>query len=281
MRGHRRHAADHGASYGAAQSQDAGEEPRPNGAPKVLILGGSSDGFHAAELFVGRGYDVTSSFAGRTKTRRSPVGLARVGGFGGVTGLAAYLAVEDVALVVDATHPFATRIKQNAAQACRESGAQLVHVMRAPWRPQAGDDWRVAPDVETAASITPRTVDPCFLTVGRMKMAPFAKRRDLRFVVRTVESAEPEFRHPHTVFINDRGPFTLEGERALFAERGFGSLVTANSGGGAAVAKLEVARERGVPVVLVDRPPPPEGHTVETVEEALEAALRLIGDPAT
>lgn len=281
MRGHRRHAADHGASFGAAQSQRAAGEPRPNGAPRVLVLGGSADGFHAAELFVGRGYDVTSSFAGRTQTRRTPAGLARVGGFGGVTGLAAYLAVEDVALVVDATHPFASRIKQNAAQACRESGAQLIHVVRAPWRPQEGDDWRVAPDVDAAAALTPRTAGPCFLTVGRMKMAPFAKRRDLRFVVRTVESAEPEFRHPHSIFINDRGPFTLEGERALFAEHGFGCLVTANSGGGAASAKLEVARDCGIPVVLVDRPPLPEGLVVETVAEALEHALKLIGDPAT
>lgn len=251
------------------------------GAPRVLILGGSSDGFHAAELFVGRGYDVMTSFAGRTETRRAPAGLARVGGFGGITGLAAYVAVENFALVVDATHPFASRMKQNAAQACREAGAHLVHVVRAPWRPEAGDDWRLAPDVEKAAALTPRTAGPCFLTVGRMKMAPFAKRRDLTFVVRTVERAEPDFDHPRATFITDRGPFSLEGERALFDQHGFGCVVTANSGGGAASAKLQVARERGVPVVVVDRPPPPPGVVVESPAEALDAALKLIGDPAT
>ncbi|QZO00137.1 cobalt-precorrin-6A reductase [Chenggangzhangella methanolivorans] len=248
-------------------------------APRVLILGGSSDGFEAAERFTASGYEVVTSFAGRTETRRTPAGLWRVGGFGGVTGLSAYLAVEDFALVVDATHPFAARIKDNAAKACHAVGARLVHVVRPAWRPREGDDWRFASDVEAAAQLTPRTDGPCFLTVGRMKIAPFAKRRDLRFVIRTVEPPEPPFDHPNAIVVNDRGPFSLANEHALFEEHGFGVLVTANSGGKGAVAKLDAARERGVPVVLVDRPPPPAGLVVETVEEALEQAKALIGDP--
>ena len=275
MRKHRRHAADHEASHGAAQSR-----PRARGdAPRVLILGGSSDGFEAAELFVKQGYDVVTSFAGRTETRRTPAGRARVGGFGGVTGLAAYLAVEDVSLVVDATHPFASRMKENAAKACREVDARLIHVLRAPWRPRDGDDWRFAPDIEAAAALTPRTQGPCFLTVGRMKLAAFAKRRDLSFVIRTVEPPEPPFDHPNSVIFNDRGPFSLINERALFEEHGFGCVVTANSGGGAASPKLDIAREKALPVVLVDRPAPPTGHVVESVAEALEDARKLIGDP--
>lgn len=246
----------------------------------MLVLGGSTEGFEVAELFVGRGFEVITSFAGRTETRRTPVGFWRVGHFGGVTGLAAYLAVENIALVVDATHPYAASIKQNAAQACFEVGAPIIHVSRPAWRPEDGDDWRLAPTLEAAASLVPRTEGPCFLTVGRMKLAHFAKRHDVSFVIRTVEPPEPPFDHPKSVIVNDRGPFTLEAERALFEEHRFGSLVTANSGGSGAAAKLVAAREHGVPVVIVDRPPPPSGLVLDSTQEALEMALGLIGDPA-
>lgn len=275
MSGRKRHAADHGPSSGAAQSRS---EAKP-GAPRVLILGGSADGFEVAELFVTRGFDVVTSFAGRTETRRAPAGVARVGGFGGITGLAAYIAVEDFSIVIDATHPFASAIKLHAEKACYEVGAPLVHVMRAPWAPEPDDDWRFAPDTEAAATLTPLTAGNCFLTVGRMKIAPFAKRDDLSFVVRTVENASSEFVHPASVFIRDRGPFTLENERALFDRHRIDCLVTANSGGHGAAAKLAVARERGMPVVLIDRPPPPEGKVVETAAQALDEAVALIGDP--
>lgn len=244
----------------------------PRAAPRVLVLGGSSDGFTAAEALVARGYEVVTSFAGRTETRRAPVGFARVGGFGGVAGLAAYLAVEDIALVVDATHPFAQNIKANAAAAGRETGVPVVHVVRAPWTPQPGDDWRRAPDLATAAAVTPRTAGLCFLTIGRMKIARFAARTDLSFLIRTVDPPSPPFEHPRTLLINDRGPFPLDAERALFAEHAVGCLVTANSGGHAAAAKLTVARENGLPVVIVDRPPVPDGLIVATVDEAVAHA---------
>ncbi|WP_245479567.1 cobalt-precorrin-6A reductase [Hansschlegelia zhihuaiae] len=243
----------------------------------MLILGGSSDGFAAAEAFLAAGCEVITSFAGRTETRRAPVGFARVGGFGGVSGLAAYLAVEDIALVVDATHPFAAIITRNAAAACAEVGAPLIHVVRPPWTPEPGDDWRVAADLDSAARMVPVTDGPCFLTVGRMKIGPFATRRDVRFLIRTVDPPSPPFDHPDTLLINDRGPFSLDAERALFDEHRIGCLVTANSGGGAAAAKLVAARERGVPVVVVDRPPPPQGRVVATVPEAVAAAEEMIG----
>lgn len=277
MRGMRRHAADHAASRGAAQSQFRN---RDHAVPRVLVLGGSADGFAVAEAFAGAGYEVVTSFAGATETRRAPVGLFRVGGFGGIAGLAAYLAVENIDLLVDATHPYAKQIKTHATAAAREVGTPLIHLVRAAWEAQPGDDWRFAPDLETAAEITPITYGPCFLTVGRTKMAPFAARKDLRFLIRTVDPPSLPFDHPCSLIIHGRGPFTLDDERALFDKHGVGALVTANSGGAAAAAKLQVARENGVPVVLVERPPLPDGLVVRTAAEALSAGRDMVGEPA-
>lgn len=267
-----RHAPDHDRSADPAQSRARVHDD----APRVLILGGSSDGFAAAEAFHDAGYDVVTSFAGVTETRRAPVGVFRVGGFGGVSGLTAYLAVENIDLIIDATHPFASKMTANAMAASANSGVPLVHVLRPAWAPEPGDDWRFAPDLVSAAAITPVTFGPCFLTVGRGKIAPFAGRHDLRYLIRTVDNHVVAFDHPNTHVVYGRGPFSIEDERALFDRFAVGCVVTANSGGDGAAAKLAVARERGLPVVLVDRPPPPEGVVVATAAEALAAAEEMI-----
>ena len=83
---------------------------------RVLILGGSSEGYALAERLAADGrVDVTTSLAGVTRERRRPAGGLRVGGFGGPDGLARFLAEQRIAAVVDATHPFADRISANAA----------------------------------------------------------------------------------------------------------------------------------------------------------------------
>jgi precorrin-6A/cobalt-precorrin-6A reductase len=54
-------------------------------------------------------------------------------------------------------------------------------------------------------------------------------------------------------------------------EHGIGLLVTKNSGGPMTVAKLVAARDLGVRILMVQRPPQPMGSvTVSTVAEAVQ-----------
>ncbi|WP_225801533.1 cobalt-precorrin-6A reductase [Streptomyces sp. NK15101] len=238
----------------------------------VLILGGTTEARALAGLLHGR-VRVTSSLAGRVASPRLPVGEVRIGGFGGVEGLVEWTAGHAVDAVIDATHPFAERISFNAARAAATAHVPLLALRRPGWVPVDGDDWHPVASLEEAAGALDGLGDRVFLTTGRMGLAAFAACPQW-FLVRSVDA--PDAPMPaRTEVLLDRGPFTLDGEREILARRRIDVVVTKDSGGAATSPKLTAAREAGLPVVVVRRPPVPEGVPVAaTPEEAAAWVLR-------
>ncbi|MGY1591070.1 cobalt-precorrin-6A reductase [Geodermatophilus sp. SYSU D00708] len=232
---------------------------------RVLVLGGTGEARRLAGRLVEEGVDVLSSLAGRVADPVLPPGEVRVGGFGGVEGLAA--ALHGVAALVDATHPFAATMTAHAAAAAAATGTPLLRLQRPGWTAGPGDDWRWVDSLVEAA----QAVAGCgsvFLSTGRQGLAAFAGLRG-RCLVRAVDPPSPPLPERTTVVLA-RGPFTVEEERALLREHAVEVVVTKDSGGGMTAAKLTAARELGLPVVVVRRPPVPPGvPVVATVEEAL------------
>lgn len=239
---------------------------------RVLILGGTTEATALARLLSGhQAIEATVSLAGRTKRPVLPPLPTRIGGFGGVDGLVAHLVETGVQAVVDATHPFADQISANAAAACGRAGVPLLVLTRKPWTPDDGDRWIGVPSMEAAAEALRPLGDRVFLTIGRQEVAAFEAVPDKTYLIRAVDPPEPAPRLRHTLIL-DRGPFTLAGERALLEEHRIDVIVSKNSGGSATEAKLEAARQKGVPVVMVERPP---GNGVPEVHDA-PAALRWL-----
>ncbi|MFJ8931665.1 MULTISPECIES: cobalt-precorrin-6A reductase [unclassified Streptomyces] len=235
--------------------------------PHVLILGGTTEARSLAEALHPH-VRVTSSLAGRVAAPRLPVGEVRIGGFGGAEGMAEWVCEHAVSAVIDATHPFAETISFNAARAAATAHVPLLALRRPGWVPGVGDDWREVGSLEEAADAV-RGAGRVFLTTGRMGLAAFAHVDDAHFLVRSVDAPEPPF-PPRMEVLLDRGPFTLDAERAVLADHAIDVLVTKDSGGAATSPKLTAAREAGVPVVVVRRPPVPDGVPVATtVEEAV------------
>lgn len=223
---------------------------------------------------VGRVNFLVTSFAGRTSRPVAAGGETRVGGFGGAEGLAAYLRDERIDAVVDGTHPFAAVMPHNVAAACELADAPRLRLLRPQWDRVAGDVWHDVDSVAKAAEwVHGSAFQNVFLTIGRQEVAPFAGNDNVIFVVRSVEPATLDG-FPHVVEVLARGPFSIEDERALFAEHEIDLVVSKNSGGDATAAKLAVARERSVPVVMVRRPPQPEGRTTASVDEAVDWVRR-------
>ncbi|MFD0415123.1 cobalt-precorrin-6A reductase [Streptomyces sp. NPDC127108] len=230
----------------------------------VLVLGGTTEARRLAELLVAElpaRARVTSSLAGRVASPRLPPGEIRVGGFGGADGLAAWLRTHQVDALIDATHPFAGTISFNAAAAAAAAHVPLLALRRPGWAPGDGDDWHPVGSLTEAALALPGLGRRVFLTTGRMGLAAFAGLDDLWFLTRSVDA--PESPHPVRMrVLLDRGPFTLDGERELIRRHRIDVVVTKDSGGAATAPKLAAAREARIPVVVVRRPPVPEGVAV-------------------
>jgi precorrin-6A/cobalt-precorrin-6A reductase len=239
---------------------------------ELLILGGTAEAaalVRAALARFGAALKVTTSLAGRTRQPAELPGCVRVGGFGGAAGLAAYLTEHRVDRLIDATHPFAARISAEARLACEEARVPRLLLSRPPWSRHPLDRWIEVDSVAAAAEIVGQFGERAFLTVGSGEIACFAAADGMHYLVRLVD---PPARglplRSHEVVVG-RGPFALADERRQLERHAIDVLVCKASGGAATVAKVIAARELGLPVVMVRRPPPEPGEAVETVEAAV------------
>jgi precorrin-6A/cobalt-precorrin-6A reductase len=246
---------------------------------RILILGGTTEARMLAERLAGRAeLAVTLSLAGRTAApARQPVPVRR-GGFGGAAGLADYLSSARIDVLIDATHPYASRIAANARAAALRANVPFVVLQRPPWLAVAGDRWTEVSDVHDAVRALGGPPRRVFVTLGRNELAPLADAAEHFYLIRSVDPVEPPLPLPHAVYLTGRGPFAETDERAIMTAHGIDVMIAKNSGGSATYGKIAAARALGIGVIMLRRPPAPDAPTVETVEAAmtwLDHALTL------
>lgn len=224
-------------------------------------------------LLQAAGVAATYSYAGVTRTRRTPALPTRVGGFGGVDGLVQYLRAQRVSHVIDATHPFAAQMSRHAIDACAALGLPLLAMERPAWQALAGDQWLHVADMDAAAQALTPQMQRVFLAIGRKQLAAFAPRAaQHHFVLRVIDQTEEALPLPASrcELLIARGPFALDDERALLQRHAIDAIVSKNAGGADTYAKIEAARELGLPVIMVDRPLLPARTRCETPQQAMQ-----------
>jgi precorrin-6A/cobalt-precorrin-6A reductase len=239
---------------------------------RLLILGGTGEAAalaQQAQARFGDSLDVVTALAGRTAHPARVAGEMRVGGFGGAEGLATYLRDERVDLVIDATHPFAVVISENARIAAEVAGVPRLALVRATWRPAPTDNWIDVPGMAEAAAAIAGRGRRVFLTVGERSLAHFAALAETWFLVRLLDAPRRPIPLARNTLVLGRGPFETAQEGRLLDDHRIDLLVTRASGGPATEGKIMAARERSLPVVLVRRPPPPRGARADSIEAAL------------
>ncbi|WLH07651.1 cobalt-precorrin-6A reductase [Pseudomonas lurida] len=215
---------------------------------RILLLGGVTEALAVARTL---GPQHIYSLAGVGRVPTDLTCQVRVGGYGGAEGLAAFVRNEGIALILDATHPYAAQISCNAAQAAQLSGIPCWALRRPAWQPRAGDDWREVNDWADLTQALKPFKRPLF-TLGREPLQHLDEIPADQFW--TLRALDVYPANERCEVIGARGPFLIEDERELFERRAIDVLISKNSGSTATEPKLEVARERGVPVLVLKRP---------------------------
>ena len=233
---------------------------------RVLVLGGTSEARELCERLAGDPrFETVLSLAGRTaRPKRVPVDV-RSGGFGGIDGLAAYLIAHKISVVLDATHPFAAQISTNAIQACQRTGVPLIALERPPWEAAPGDRWQYHACVEDAIAALPLSPQRVFSGLGRLSLDALQAAPQHHYVIRIIDPLDEALPLPHATVIEARGPFKTDDDIALFRAHKIETVLAKNSGGTAAVSKIEAARALGLTVHMIARPLIPERAVVHTI----------------
>jgi precorrin-6A/cobalt-precorrin-6A reductase len=186
-----------------------------------------------------------------------------------VAGLVAYLKAEGITHLIDATHPFAAQMSRNAVEACAATGTPLIALEREPWQAAEGDRWTHVPDLGSAVAALGETPRRVFLAIGRQTLDAFSVAPQHHYLLRLVDPPTEPLPLPRAEAVIARGPFTVEGDRALLADHQIEAIVAKNAGGTGAEAKLVAARELGLPVILIDRPWVPERRVARSVQAVM------------
>jgi precorrin-6A/cobalt-precorrin-6A reductase len=244
----------------------------------VLILGGTTEAAALSHALTAMpNLRTISSLAGRTRAAQDIAGEVRTGGFGGADGLAAFLRDATIDAVIDATHPFAAEITANAVHACGQTGVPLLRLDRPAWQRTEADRWISVSDMAAAARLAAGLGNRIFLATGRSGLEAFASLRDRWFLIRLIEAPQSPLPLVNYELITGRGSFSVADERALLRDYAVDVVVSKNSGGDATYGKIAAARDLGLPVVMVERPPVPEGPCVATVADTVSWCAELFG----
>jgi len=236
---------------------------------RILVLGGTTEARQLIDqIRKGDDHEVILSLAGRTRAPHSNADQTRIGGFGGVEGLAAYIKDAAVDAVIDASHPFAAQISTNVVAAVADPGLPLCRLERPPWTATPGDRWISVEDLPSAAAALPAGAR-VFLSVGSLGAEAFRYRRDLWFLIRAL--SEPSGDWPSTTKFHIGPPVSSIAEEIdLLRSNRIAYLVTRNSGANAGQAKISAAKALDLPVVMISRPILPDCFKVAGVPAVLD-----------
>lgn len=237
---------------------------------RILILGGTTEASELARLLASDDrFAATLSLAGRTASPKPQPLPTRIGGFGGIAGLEAWLRDHAIDAVVDATHPYADQISRHAVAACQALSVPLASIRRAAWQRQAGDHWIEVSSADDAASALGADPARVFLTLGRLELAAFAAAPQHHYVARTIDPPGDVALPPDIRFVHDRGPFDEATEQAFLTRERIAFVVSKNSGGAATYPKIAAARRLAIPVVMIARPDKPQGVAMDGARATL------------
>ena len=247
---------------------------------KLIVFSGTSEGHalcrflssrgQAADVFVATGYGeaVMEPLTGIT-VHRGRLTAAQMAG-----------QMEAGALVIDATHPYASEVTANIKAACAESGAEYLRLLR-PRTPAEGV--KTVQDTAEAVEWLKGHEGKVLLTTGSKELDAYtaipnyAERLYPRVLpTATVLQKCEALGFPGSHILAMQGPVSHEMNVALLYQTDAQILVTKDTGASGGFAeKLSAACETGATVLVIARPTEEEGMSPAQMQEYLKRRLHL------
>ena len=237
---------------------------------KILLLAGTGEAKKLANALAKReSIDVIASIHGDARLPRDLDVPTRIGGFEDQQELAAFLKDHAISGVIDATHPFAFEISQQANGLCHELDISMCRLERAEWTPRDGDHW-ICIDDETEAVHHLANCEKVMTFTGRHSIGKFSNIENIYIFNRILHDVSEDFPLPNGEHVFGKPPFSVQGEVDLFRRLEIDAIILRNVGGENGFSKVEAARQLGLKVIMINRPVSSLPKPIRRIEDALE-----------
>lgn len=224
---------------------------------KVLLLGGTADARRFCDRLITQNVDVIYSIAGLVRTPDLDCEIL-VGGFTQFGGLTQYVKENGIELILDVTHPYAQKMSDQAVVTAKETEVPVWRFHRPAWVATDKDDWQFYRNFDELAELLKVYSFP-LLSAGQFNLDELAhlhtSDRLVKLVWRTAVS--PKFDYEKLTklhWVKAIGPFLYQDEKILIQTQDIDVIVSKNSGGSSTSAKLQVAQDLGLKVLILERP---------------------------
>ena len=245
----------------------------------IFVVAGTEDGRELAGFLLNHGFEVTASVV-------SSYGKALLSRYEGIkvndkkldeNELAEILLNGEVTALVDASHPYAINVSQNAMAACHKANIPYIRYERKSL-PLTYENIHHVENYESAAIKAAQLGRNIFLTTGSRNLKTFVESpalKDCNLIARILPTAEVLAEceklgfNPKNI-VAMQGPFSTELNVEMLRHYNAEVIVSKDSGQiGGVDTKLIAAEKLNLPVVLIDRPKITYDKIVSTFEEVL------------
>lgn len=246
----------------------------------ILVLGGTLDSRELTEALLAQGKEVCYSSLTNIATDKildHPC-LTKISGQLDGGTLRETITIYNVHLCIDATHPYAREISENAIWACEAMSVDYLRLER-PSNLDDGTDVLAYKTYEEARNYLNGALGKSerniLLTTGSRQLEAFEGLSKERTYIRVLPTSgvlkkceNLGYKPRHILAL--QGPFSTEMNYAIILEYNIGFVVTKDSGDVGGIAqKVEAARKAGAKILFIRRPEVAYPRVVSTVEDAL------------
>lgn len=250
----------------------------------ILILAGTKDGRLLAGELTAAGYPVLASSVsqyGGSLLQGETGGEVRTGPLN-EEELVNLIRERGIRMVIDATHPFAVQVRQNARQACEQTQVPRLRFERERVEEEAGASIIQVSHISEAIRSAASFPGNIFLTTGSSTVEAFVQHLGPgRLIVRLLPDPAALQRCAFLGMGPDQliamqGPFSTEMNREMFRHFKATVVVSKESGRtGGLPEKIEAAAQLSIPLILINRPSLTEESLVFSNHDELIEHVRL------